>query len=1589
MKKIYLLVVFFAFINMQAFSQTDSLPKIDTVPVTKNYKHTVPNNPNGDSPYFFVKSDNPETDKFPLRATYVDVNIAGVIADIVVKQVYINESPNTLEAIYIFPSSTNAAVYGMNMIIGNRILIAKIEEKKQARIQYEEAKQQGKTATLLEQNRPNVFQMNVANILPGDTITVELKYTELLVPKFGVYEFMYPSVVAPRYSETNEDWVQKAKKQAETGLNIDFDINVNINAGMPIQKVESTFHKVKTDLSKQNFANIRLDESEKKLSKSDYILKYSLRGNEVQSGLLLYEHGDENFFLLMMQPPESPKLEQIPPREYIFIVDVSGSMSGFPLDVSKTMLRQLISSLRPTDKFNVQLFETSSKFWHQESVNASKENIDKAINYITSTRGGGGTRLGQALDVAFDMKKTADYSRNFIILTDGNISVEKEAFQLIKDKKGEANLFAVGIGGYLNRYCIEGMAYSSMTEPYFISNQQEADSVGKNFLNFIDKPVLTNIETKFDNFDVYDMEPVSIPDVFAERPIIVFGKYKGNPTGNITISGLSGNKPYSQTFDVSKANKDNNQAIRYLWARSRIKYLSDYANYYESGNSYYSQKTAPTAENITKITNLGLKYNLLTEYTSFIAIDSLIRKPKENEEVKLNDCDTLDMNIMGLDQSIVMNNNQNNVNNKNPIAMGISRNTSETKYTPTVNNLNNEQISEVVVTGLGIKRDEKAIAYSVTSVEESNISINRDGVNALQGKVAGVNITSASGAPGSSTNVTIRGNGSVTGNSQPLYVIDGVPFDPNSSGTSGINGGTDFGNGSSDVNAQDVETISVIKGSEATALYGSRAANGVIIITTKEENSRHRALKIEINSYAEMYQANKLPELQTTYAQGSGGIHLLTNNFDSYSWGAKISEISANAYDNYDFFKNGLVFQNNARISYKKRKSSTYLSATNITENGIVPNSSLQTNNIKFGFDYDADKRFSFQTSANLSNTQGNRISNGADVSSIMFGLLTTPPSFDNSNDLQTSYNGGLTDNPYWQIDNNIFNTNQNNLKGFIQPSYEIGNFDFTNKTSLHINQNQTDIGFDINSAINPLGQYSQHFEDFMEISSTSFVSYFKEFYDFSFDIMSGYQYEYSDRNINSYDGKIFEQQGIFEMENNMLVSSFKNNFKRETHNIFSVVKLSYRNFLFLNLSASEIITSTLPKANNKLFSPSSSASFVFTDAFSSLRSFMDYGKIRIAYAQVKKEAPIFISPEYFLMQSFSINSPQYYMHRRNVIFDDNLIAEQKNDFEIGTDLRFFRGDLTFDVTYFNATTKNQIIPTQQGADVKLTNGGTINSEGFEIDFGIVFMKSRNFKWETNTTWSNAKTIVTQLDAPNEVVYLTGLLNVGSVVMEGEEYGAIYGSKYKRDANNNMIIGANGFPLVDENYGIIGNPNPDWIMGLENAFTFYRNWKFSFLFDIKKGGDMWNGTKNTLNYYGVSQESADLRETTNYIFEGVKEDGTTNDIPVDFVSSDNDLDGNYWQMYGIAGVAEDAIEDASWIRLRTVSLTYNMPKYWFRHNFIDQVSISAYANNLYLYTPYTGVDPETNFTGASNGFGLYYFNMPNHKSFGGKLSVKF
>ncbi len=573
------------------------------------------------SPYFFVKSDDPELDRLPLKSTSVQVSISGVIADVLVTQVYKNEGKRPLEAIYVFPASTRAAVYGMKMTIGERTITAKIAERQDARRQYEEAKQAGQSASLLEQQRPNVFQMNVANILPSDVIRVELRYTELLVPTDAVYEFVYPTVVGPRYTEQKLDdanpwevWTRNPYLHEGEPPTYTFDMIVNLSAGLPIQEVTCSSHKVNINYEGPGLSRIGLDPSEKYGGNRDFILKYRLSGGGIETGLLLFEGKEENFFLLMMQPPKRVSERQIPPREYIFIVDVSGSMHGFPLDISKKLLKDLIGKLRPTDSFNVLLFAGGSSLMAKQSLPATPENIRQAINLIERQRGGGGTRLLPALERALALPKSEGYSRTVVIATDGYVAVEAQAFDLIRNNLGNANMFTFGIGSSVNRHLIEGMARVGMGEPFVVSKPEEAPEKAKKFRKLIQSPVLTGIQIDFGKFQVYDVEPLSIPDVLADRPVIVFGKWRGKPQGHIEVRGQSGDRPFTKRIPVAHAKPlETNSALRYLWARHRIALLSDY------------NRLSQQDERVKEVTTLGLSYNLLTAYTSFVAIDTQVR----------------------------------------------------------------------------------------------------------------------------------------------------------------------------------------------------------------------------------------------------------------------------------------------------------------------------------------------------------------------------------------------------------------------------------------------------------------------------------------------------------------------------------------------------------------------------------------------------------------------------------------------------------------------------------------------------------------------------------------------------------------------------------------------------------------------------------------------------------------------------------------------------------------------------------------------------------------------------------------------------
>lgn len=580
------------------------------------------------SPYFHIQGEDSSADLMPLKSTDVEVKIVGVIADVRITQVYSNAGGKPLEAIYVFPGSTQAAVYGMEMTIGERVLTAQVQKRETARRTYEQAKVEGKSTSLLEQQRPNVFQMNVANILPGDTVKVDLRYTELLIPTQGEYEFVFPTVVGPRYSNMaeagapdTERWVANPYLQKGVKSPATFNIAVDLIAGMPLQAVQCVSHGVKPDYRDASHAQIRLDGSDATGNNRDFILKYRLADGKIESGLLLSKGEKENFFLLTVQPPSRVVPAELPAREYIFVVDVSGSMSGFPLNVSKQLITQLFDTLTPQDSFNVLLFSGGSTLLSPQSLPATKENLSRVFDTIDRHHGGGGTELLPALEQALKLPSNADTARSIVVITDGFVTVETEAFDLIRANLNRANLFAFGIGSSVNRFIIEGMARAGQGEPFIITHPEEAKAVSRQFRDYISAPVLTHVSLGFDGFEVYDVEPAVVPDVLAERPVVLFGKWKGAAQGTVTLRGKSGAGEYVQSFPVTQAvTVESSQALGYLWARKRIATLADYI------------RLASTDERVNEVTNLGLTYNLLTAYTSFVAVDNVVRNPGGNAE---------------------------------------------------------------------------------------------------------------------------------------------------------------------------------------------------------------------------------------------------------------------------------------------------------------------------------------------------------------------------------------------------------------------------------------------------------------------------------------------------------------------------------------------------------------------------------------------------------------------------------------------------------------------------------------------------------------------------------------------------------------------------------------------------------------------------------------------------------------------------------------------------------------------------------------------------------------------------------------------
>jgi Ca-activated chloride channel family protein len=592
-----------------AYSQGDQADQADD--------HTL-------APYFYVAGGNPETERLPLKETRAEVGIAGVIAAVKVHQVFENSAGKPIEAVYVFPASTRAAVHAMRMKIGTRTIEAHIARKQEARAEYEAAKRAGQRASLLEQERPNVFTTSVANIMPGDRIEVELDYSEMILPDNATYEFVYPTVVGPRYvggaNPKTDQWMANPHLSEGEKEPYAFDINVHMQTGIALKEVSSPSHKIAVSYAGSSTADIRLDQTGG--GNKDFVLRYRLAGDKIETGLLLYQEPSagldrpsEKFFALLMEPPRRPSDADIPPREYIFLLDVSGSMHGFPLDTAKALMRELLSRLRPTDHFNLALFSGANYVWSPSgSKPANEKNIREGLDVILHQSGGGGTELMGGLQAAYAIPSLSrGTSRTVVVVTDGYVGVEAQAFRFIRERLDQANLFAFGIGSSVNRGLIEGMARAGLGEPFVVARPEKAAAEAEKLRHMIERPVLTDIEVRMQGFDAYDVAPEKVPDLLAERPLLLFGKYKGERPGKIEITGRSGRGRFGHSIDLRPADaRRENAALRALWARKWVEILED--ELHMGGGQEVEDA----------ITGLGLGYSLLTPFTSFVAVDSQV-----------------------------------------------------------------------------------------------------------------------------------------------------------------------------------------------------------------------------------------------------------------------------------------------------------------------------------------------------------------------------------------------------------------------------------------------------------------------------------------------------------------------------------------------------------------------------------------------------------------------------------------------------------------------------------------------------------------------------------------------------------------------------------------------------------------------------------------------------------------------------------------------------------------------------------------------------------------------------------------------------
>lgn len=956
-------------------------------------------------------------------------------------------------------------------------------------------------------------------------------------------------------------------------------------------------------------------------------------------------------------------------------------------------------------------------------------------------------------------------------------------------------------------------------------------------------------------------------------------------------------------------------------------------------------------------------------------------------------------------------------------------------------------LSEVVVTALNIPKEKKSLGYAVQELKSRDIAEAKESnlVNALSGKVAGVQITNSQGDMGSSR-IIIRGETSISGNNQPLFVIDGVPVD--NTQNLGNAGSRDFANTISDINAEDIESMSVLKGPNAAALYGSRAAAGVVLITTKKGKGS-KGLGISVNSNTTFSSLLILPDYQNSYGQGSNGKFSYVdgkgggvNDGVDESWGPRldgrlIPQFNSNGAavpfvahpDNVrDFFKTGRTLNNGIAFTGSGEKYDFRLSYNNLDQTGVIPNSSQSKNAFLFSSSYKITPKLTLNAFANYVNSSADNLpgSGGKRATSTMlqftwFGRqvdVNSLKAYRDANGNNINWNNSYYSNPYFVAYENTVGQVRNRLIGNVELNYKIIDglsANFRTGNDYYTDRRKIKIAYGTNGT--PYGSYEEDAYTFNENNTEGRLDYTKKLNDdFNLDVLLGGNIRTSTYENNDQMASKLAVNGLYTLSNSRdpLISSDYYT-KQKVYSGFSSAQLGFRNYAYLNLTARNDWSSTLPKANRSYFYPSVNGSFILTEAFDIKGDVLNFAKLRGGWSKVGKDSsPYQLINTYGFIAPFDGNPQQY---ANAVDLNSDLKPETTKSAEAGFELGLFKNRVRFDLSVYNTNSVNQIlnldVSTTTGYSQKLVNGGTINNKGIETQLGITPIKTKDFTWDINTNFSSNKSRVKSLYGHIQSFVLGTDRTVQVLATLNQPYGTLFGTAFVRNASGDIIVKADGTPTISSSKQVLGKYTPDWLGGITNSFT-YKNINLSVLVDAHVGGKIYSNTNRTGTYTGVLASTLPGRGTENggisyyypgnstankavqiaaggtapggatvyddgMIFKGVLADGSANStiLPAQ----------QYYK--GFTNADEAFVYSATYVKLREVKLGYTLPSGWIKSIGLQSASISVVGRNLLIiHKAVPNIDPETAFN-TGNGQGLEDLTLPSVRTVGFNLNVKF